>query len=204
LYRLIDSRNITGLSLRIADLGDHQQSGDKSVDDLEAVGVLGRELMAGAARHPDDQGHLGLAAEHVADLGRVVHDLVIGDEREVDRHQLHDGAQPQHGRPDCRADKALFRDRCVHDPLRTELIEEAFGDAVRSAEHTDVLADEVHVFVALHLLGQRFAQRDAIQLFVGVGCALGASGRSGHSGRHQSGSPRSSGRFSHSPAYTYL
>src|SRR6266851_7918297 len=54
-----------------------QEAGDESVQDLEAVRVLRRQLVAGAAWHPDDQWHLGLATEHVTDLGRVVDDLVV-------------------------------------------------------------------------------------------------------------------------------
>src|SRR5713226_334634 len=79
---------------------DHQEAWDESVQDLEAVRMLRRQLVAGAAWHADHHRHLGLAAEHVADLGRVVDDLVVCDEREVDGHHLHDRAQAKHRRTD--------------------------------------------------------------------------------------------------------
>src|ERR1700693_2334360 len=151
--------------------------------------------MSGATRHADDQWHVRFAAEHVPDLGRVVHDLVVGDQRKVDGHQLDDRSQAEHRGSNRCTDKALFRDGRVDDALGPELVEEAVGDAVRAAEGADVLADEVDVLIALHLLSERLTQGDAVQLFVRW---------SGHARGHQSGSPRSSGRFSHSLAYTYL
>ena len=155
--------------------------------------VLGRELVAGASGHADDHGHLDLAPEHVADLGCVVDDLVVGDQREVDRHHLHDWAQAEHGGAYGRADDDLLGDWLVDHALRPELFEQSFRDAVRAAELAYVLADQIDLVVALHLLGERFAQRDAIELFLRL-----------DRGRHQTRSTRSSGRSAHSPAYVYL
>src|SRR5713101_5945032 len=129
---------------------DDQQAGDEPVQHLEAVRVLRRQLVAGAARHTDHHRHLGLAAEHVADLRRVVDDLVVRDQREVDGHQLHDGAQAQHRRADGGADDRLLGYRRVHDPLRTEPVEQTFGDSVGAAELADVFAHQIDGLVALH------------------------------------------------------
>src|ERR1700674_2172886 len=53
-----------------------QQSRDEAVQHLEAVRMLRRELVTGAAWHSDHHRNLGLATEHVSDLRRVVHYLV--------------------------------------------------------------------------------------------------------------------------------
>src|SRR6266702_2157555 len=151
--------------------------------------MLGGQLVAGAARHPYHQGHLRLAAEHVADLRRVVDDLVVRDQREVDGHHLHHRAKAEHRGADGAAYYHLLGDRGVDDSLSAEPIKEPFGDAIGATELADVLADQVHGVVALHLLGQRLTKRDAVKLLL---C------------RHQRGFPRSSGLSSHSPLQTYL
>src|SRR2546426_11221528 len=135
---------------------DDEQPRDQPIDDLEAVRVLRRKLVARAARHANHHRHLGLAAKHVSDLRRVVHDLVVGDEREVDGHHLDDRAQTEHGRTDRRANNDLLGDRRVDDALGSELVEQTLGHAVGAAELADVLADQVNGIVALHLFGERF------------------------------------------------
>src|SRR5712691_379776 len=146
---------------------DDQQARNEPVQHLEAVRVLRRKLMAGAARHADDQRHLRLAAEHVADLCGVVDDLVVRDQGEVDGHHLDDRSQAEHRRADGAADDHLFRDWCVDDALFAEAIQQAFRHAVRPAELADVLADQVDGVVPLHLLRKRFAQSDAVKLLLG-------------------------------------
>ena len=48
---------------------------------------------AGAVHGADDERRHRLAAEHVAELGGLVEDLVEADAHEVDEHQLGDRAQ---------------------------------------------------------------------------------------------------------------
>src|SRR5438445_984004 len=164
---------------------DDQQAWDEPVKHLEAVRVLGRKLMAGAAGHSDHQRHLRFAAEHVPDLRGVVDDLVVRDQREVDGHHLDDRSQPEHRRADGAADDHLFRDRCVDHALLAEAVQQALSDAIRAPELADVFADQVDGVVPVHLLRESFAQSDAVKLFLG---------------RHYSGSPRSAGLSSHSAA----
>jgi hypothetical protein len=158
--------------------------------------VLRRELVPRAARHADHHRHVDLASEHVADLGRVVDDLVVRDKGEVDGHHLDDRPQAEHRRPDGGADDDLLRDRSVDDALGTEPVQQPFGDAICATEHADVLTDQEHGVVAFHLFGQRFAQRDAVKLLLGrcahfllTGCR-----------RHQTLSALSTGLSSHWPA----
>src|SRR6266849_2979273 len=129
---------------------DDQQAGDEPVKHLEAVRMLRRQLVPGAARHADHHRHLGLAAEHVADLRCVVDDLVVGDQREVDGHHLDDRAQPEHRGADGAADDDFFRDGRIDHALLAEAVEQALRYSVRAAELSDVLTNEVDGVVALH------------------------------------------------------
>ena len=145
--------------------------------------VLRRQLVTCSTGHADHHGHLRLAAEHVPDLGRVVDDLVERDQREVDGHHLDDRAQAEHGRADGGADDDLLCDRSVDHTVGAELVEQAVGHPIGATELPDVLADEKDILVALHLLGKRLAQGDAVEL---VFChdytgSLLSSGRSSHS-----------------------
>jgi len=124
---------------------------------------MGRpELVSGALRHPNDHRYPRLAAEHVVDVRGVVDDLVVGEQREVDRHQLHDGTQAGHRRPDGDPDDRVLADRRVaHAPL-AEALEQPVGDAESTAEDPDVLAEEHHPLVVVHLLDERLSQRVAV------------------------------------------
>src|SRR5438445_2405862 len=191
-HRLEEHHGVVGADRRLQhSLGvfgrgwrDDQQPGDQPVQNLEAMRMLGGQLVAGAARHADHQWHLRLAAEHVPNLSRVIDDLVVSNQREVDRHHLDDGSKSEHGGSDGAADDHLLGDRRIDDPLRAEPVEETFGDPVRAAELADVLADEVHGVVPLHLFGERFSQGNPVELLLG---------------RHHKGFPRSAGLSSHSP-----
>ncbi len=139
--------------------GDDLQAGHVREPGVEALRVLGRELRAAAARRADDQRAARLAAEHVADLGRVVDDLVEGVEREVHGHDLHDRPRAGHRRADRGADEALLGDRRVAHAVGAELLHQAGGDAVGAVEEPDLLAHHEHALVALELLPQRLVER---------------------------------------------
>ena len=131
--------------------------------------MLGGGAEAGAVHRAHDQGRGRLAAEHVAELGGLVEDLVEADAEEVDEHQL--GHRPQAGGGGARrgADEGALGDRRVEHPVAAELRHQALGDAERSAPGVvlagcahaagDVLAHDDHPRVALHLLAQRLVDR---------------------------------------------
>ena len=54
--------------------------------------------------------------------GGVVHDLVEGEEAEIDGHDLDDRAHPAHRRADPHADEGGLREGGIADPLRAELL----------------------------------------------------------------------------------
>ncbi len=135
--------------------------------------VLGGQLVAGAVRGADHQRAAHLAAEHRADLGRVVDDLVHRDEQEVDRHDLDDRPLAEHRRADAGADEALLGDRRVAHAVGAELVEQPGGHLVGAVEDADLLAHHEDAVVARHLLAHRQAQRLAVGHRLGARAAPG-------------------------------
>ena len=71
----------------------------------------------------------------------------------------HDRPHAHERRADRGADDRRLGDRRVDDPLLAELVVQPFGDLERAAVGADVLADDEDALVALHLLGERLADR---------------------------------------------
>ena len=67
------------------------------------LAVLGGGAKAGADHGADHNRRLGLAAKHVAELGRLVEDLVEANAHEVDEHQLGNRAHAAGRSADCGA-----------------------------------------------------------------------------------------------------
>ena len=65
--------------------------GNVAEDGLEALTVLGSGRQACTASGGDGERQGGFAAEHVLQLGGLVHDLVQCHAHEVHEHQVHDG-----------------------------------------------------------------------------------------------------------------
>src|SRR5215813_2204802 len=129
---------------------------------LHRLRVLRGELVRGTAGAADDDRHVVLAAGHVAEFRRRVHDLIERQQREVERHHLDHRPQADHGGTDAHAGEARFGDRRVDDALGAELFEEALRHLVGALVETDFLADHEDVGVAAHLLAQREVQGLAI------------------------------------------
>lgn len=137
---------------------DALQARHVSVEMLHRVGVLAADLFGRAVRAAEDDRHVELAARHLAELRGVVDDLVERDGGEVPRHELDDGAEPDHGCADSHAREAALRDRRVEHPLRAELFEHAFGDFVGPLVVADFFAHQDHHRVSIHLLDHRGAE----------------------------------------------
>ncbi len=131
---------------------------------LQVLRVLRGQLLSAAAGSPDHHGDRHLAAEHVAYLRGVVDDLIHSHEREVDCHELYNGAESEHRGPNASAGDRCFRDRGVLDALRAELGEQALGDPVCPLELADILPDDEHVRVTVHLLAESVIEGFAVCL----------------------------------------
>ena len=124
--------------------------------------MLGRQLPPGTGRHADHQRHAELAAGHVPDRGRVVHDLVEGEQREIDRHDLDDRPHAAHRRADARAGEGGLGQRRVADAFGPELVQKPLGNGVAAAVMADILAHQEDAAVALHGFADRFPDRLAV------------------------------------------
>ena len=127
------------------------------------LGVRGVEV-----RSPNPSSRRGTQHDREPDAASVViagergGDLIEPRSHEVGVLELRDGAQSLHGRPDRRPHDGLLGDRCVHDPIGAETLDEPFRHLERAPVSTDVLTQEVDALVALHLLPERLGDRDQV------------------------------------------
>jgi len=126
------------------------------------VAVLGAELERGATGTADHQRHPDLAVRHVAHLRGRVDDLIDRQQREVERHHLDYGAEPDHRRADPDPGKAQLGDRGVDDAHGAELLQQAAADLVGALVDSDLLTHEEDAIVQLHLFPERLVQRVAV------------------------------------------
>ena len=127
----------------------HLQPRDVAEPGLEALAVLGGGAGARARGHAHDQRHRGLAAEHVAQLRRLVDDLLHRERREVRELELEDRPQAGQRRADRDAGAAELGDRRVDDPVGAEAVDEVARHLEGAAVDADVLAHQDHAPVAL-------------------------------------------------------
>ena len=130
--------------------------------------MLRRRAETRAAHGADHHGRFRLAAEHIAELGRLVVDLIEADAHKVDEHQFRDRAQAAGRGPDRRAHIGAFRQRCVQH-LPGVLVVEPLGHAERAAPGVffaaragpagDVFAHHNDRAVTGHFLIDRFVDR---------------------------------------------
>ena len=92
-------------------------------------------------------------------LGQQVHDLVEGATDEVHELELGDGAHAGQRGAEAGVHDGHLGDGRIHDALRAEAVDEAFGDLERAAVNADVLADAEDGRVALHLFPDALADR---------------------------------------------
>ena len=121
---------------------DDLEAGDMGVHRLKHLRVLRAALCAAATRHANDHRHPRLAAEHVVELRQAVDDLVAGEQAEVGRHQLGDGAEAAERGADSRADDYFLGERGVFDALLAELFNKTLGDGIGAAIARDVSPDQ--------------------------------------------------------------
>src|SRR5215472_13451070 len=129
---------------------------------LQALAVLGAQLMAPALRGTNHQRHLGLAAEHVVDFGRVVDDLIHREQAEIYGHQLDYRLESAHRGANPCAHYREFRNRSVPHPFLAVHGQQSVGDLEGTAEVADFLAHDKHALVAVEFLAQRDVESFAI------------------------------------------
>ena len=95
-------------------------------------------------RHAKDDRNADRAAQHIAQLGGLIDDLLHRQHRKVGELELVDRPHAGQRRADRDACSAEFRDRRIHDPLLAEAFDEIAGDLKGAAVDADVLAHQEH------------------------------------------------------------
>ena len=136
--------------------------------------MLGGVAAAGALLGANDQRDSGLAAEHVAQLGRLVDDRLHGQADEVDVHDLGDRPTARRGGADGHRGDGFFGDGRVAHALGAEFFGQALGDAedAAAAPAGDVLAHHEDGRVAPHLFAQRLVERFGVGDAARLACRL--------------------------------
>jgi hypothetical protein len=114
---------------------------DVGENGLQALRMLCTGGTPGAELGPDGQRHADLAAGHVAELGRLVDDLLEADRDEVGVHDLDDRTHPGHGRADPHPDNGALRGWGVAHPAG-EVGQQAAGQPEDVASRPDVYAGD--------------------------------------------------------------
>ena len=120
--------------------------------------MLRRSTATRTHRGPDDERHLDPPAEHVADLGHLVDDLVHGDGDPVGVEDLRDGAQPRGRRAETRTHDRRLRNRGVPNPVRPKFLVQSLRHPEGIATDRNITAHDDDGLIALHLFAHRFVQ----------------------------------------------
>ena len=119
----------------------------------------GAELMRGAIRTAKCDRNVELSAGHREHVGRVVHDLIEGDERKTEGHELDDGPQPNHRGADPHARETVFADRRVDDAFGPETFEQTLRNFVGAVIFGHFFTHQENIWIALQFFRERFVQR---------------------------------------------
>ena len=136
-------------------------------DDLEAwnmrePGLQRLTHICIAVHHVRRANHHGDGHGAVVDVARLrprVDERVHRYGYQARELHLDNGSQTHERRAHRHAGEPCFGDRHVHDALRTELLKHPLGDSKDAAVVRDVFTQEVHRFVAVHLLCETFPDR---------------------------------------------
>src|SRR4051795_2720637 len=108
---------------------------------------------ATTCRSPDYNGHRSAAT--VMRLGGEVRYLIKGTSYKIDKLHLRYGTQSEIAHADSRTNDCRFADRRIDDALPTKPLQQARCNFECTAVHADVLADQHHGRVAIHLFKKR-------------------------------------------------
>ncbi len=121
--------------------------------------MLRRRAGAGPGREAHHQRHRHRAAQHVAQLGGLVDDLLHRQRGEVGELELEDRAQPGQRRADRHPRAAQLGDRRVHHPVLAVFLDQVAGHAEGAAVDADILAHQHDALVLAKRDVHRLADR---------------------------------------------
>ena len=112
---------------------------------FEALAVLGSSARAGAGGKTHHHRHR--TAKHVADLGRLVDELLHSERGEVGELEFVDGSQAGEGRANGNARAAEFGDRGVYHAVGAVFVHEVARNLEGAAIDANFLAHQDHALV---------------------------------------------------------
>ena len=121
--------------------------------------MLTRRPGAAARGGPEHHGHLGLAAEHVAHLGGLVHQLIHTDGDEVGELDFGHGTHSGNRRADGRPHDGRLADGSVPNALGPEFLDHPHRNPEGPAVNPDIFAHHEHRLIPAHFDAERLAYR---------------------------------------------
>src|SRR6185369_7509878 len=142
---------------------------------------MGRaELVGGSIRAAERDWDIELTTRHREHIWGVVHNLIKGDERKTERHELNDRPQADHRRSDAEAGKSIFTNRSIDNPARSKTLKQTVAYFVSALIFGNLFAHEKNVRITLKLLRERFVECLTISNFphplFSVAAAVSAAG----------------------------
>src|SRR5690349_10088178 len=102
--------------------------------------------------------NIELAPRHHEHVGRIVYNLIEGDQRETKRHEFDDGSQSSHGRADSKTGESVFADWRIDNSLGSEAFQQSLADFVSAVIFRHLFAHQKNIRIALELFSERFIQ----------------------------------------------
>ena len=129
---------------------DDLQAGEMHPHRVRALRMLGGEANTAPGRASVGHGKIGLAAKHVADLARLIDDLIHGHEGERHHPPVHDGAEARARRAQAHAREHSFGDGREAHARGTELLDRVARE---------IGGEQDDPGIAPHLFGHRLFER---------------------------------------------
>jgi len=126
------------------------QAGNVGQPGFKALAVLGGAAGAAAGGQTHHHGQVYLAAEHIAHLCGLVHQLIHTDGKEVVEHQLSDRAQAGGSGANGGTDDGALGNGGIAHALGSELVEHAGGHAEAAAESAYIFTEKNNVGILAH------------------------------------------------------
>src|SRR5256885_1870178 len=97
------------------------------------------ELVRRPVWSPERDRNIKLAARHHEHVGRVVHDLIEGHEREAESHELDDRSQSNHGCADAESSETVLTNWRIDNTLRAKSFEQSLTHFIGAVVFRDFL-----------------------------------------------------------------
>jgi hypothetical protein len=111
-----------------------------------------QRLDASAEHRANGDWYLHSSASFLVEVGQVIYQLAPGIVHEAQELHFENRLVARDGHADRHAHQPVFRQRRIDDPVFAKFLEEVFGGTEHPSHRADVVADELHAFVALQFM----------------------------------------------------